>query len=287
MAINGTTINGNDAEQEAFKLCQEFLGSPWNNMDISNFRLSVVNGGLSNKLYCCTLANPSLPMSPKVPERVLLRIYGPLQDEEHRKVVEAATFVLLAEKNLGPKMYGIFPTGRLEEYIPSKTLNQEEMRLMLTKTARMLAKIHTLDVPVRKVPDLWGTQINKWLHDVEKDAIKRNKGKFSLSQFYREEIQWLTKEMENSNSPTAYCHNDLLGGNILLREDSKNKLDPDIVFIDFEFGGYNYRAYDIANHFSEWIYEYHTPDPPHFVLDINKYPSKEERVSKCTVQTLV
>jgi ethanolamine kinase len=44
----------------------------------------------------------------------------------------------------------------------------------------------------------------------------------------------------------VFCHNDLLSGNILfLAKESRVQL------IDFEYGGYNYRAFDMANHFCE------------------------------------
>lgn len=42
-------------------------------------------------------------------------------------------------------------------------------------------------------------------------------------------------------------HNDLLGGNIIVLPTG-----DDVRFIDFEYGGPGYAAFDIANHFSEW-----------------------------------
>ena len=47
--------------------------------------------------------------------------------------------------------------------------------------------------------------------------------------------------------PACFCHNDLLSANILYDETSKQ-----VSFIDYEYGGYNYRGFDIANHFNEW-----------------------------------
>lgn len=43
------------------------------------------------------------------------------------------------------------------------------------------------------------------------------------------------------------CHNDLLSGNILLSQDHDR-----VTLIDYEYCGYNYRAYDLANHFCEF-----------------------------------
>lgn len=33
-------------------------------------------------------------------------------------VSESVMFAILAERTLGPKLYGIFPEGRLEQYLP-------------------------------------------------------------------------------------------------------------------------------------------------------------------------
>lgn len=33
-------------------------------------------------------------------------------------VLESVMFAILAERQLGPKLYGIFPQGRLEQYVP-------------------------------------------------------------------------------------------------------------------------------------------------------------------------
>ena len=35
-------------------------------------------------------------------------------------ILENAVFTLLSERRLGPKLYGVFGDGRLEEYIPAR-----------------------------------------------------------------------------------------------------------------------------------------------------------------------
>ena len=44
---------------------------------------------------------------------------------------------------------------------------------------------------------------------------------------------------------------------VKVREDKSAGWDP-IVFIDYEFAAYNYRGFDLANHFIEWVYDYGT-----------------------------
>jgi ethanolamine kinase len=57
--------------------------------------------------------------------------------------------------------------------------------------------------------------------------------------------------------PLVFGHNDLLSGNILIMqragfETAKPDRDGRIVFIDYEYGAYTYRDFDIGNHFTEY-----------------------------------
>ena len=51
--------------------------------------------------------------------------------------------------------------------------------------------------------------------------------------------------VESRSFPVSFCHNDVLCGNVM-------KKGNKVVLIDFEYGGTNYRGFDIANHFNEW-----------------------------------
>ena len=48
------------------------------------------------------------------------------------------------------------------------------------------------------------------------------------------------------------CHNDLLCGNVLYQEPipQQNPQGGKVFLIDYEYAAYNYRAFDLANHFS-------------------------------------
>ncbi|KFM65108.1 Choline/ethanolamine kinase, partial [Stegodyphus mimosarum] len=266
-----------DMKKEAFEICRSFLLGPWKTLQMENFRFSAVKGGLSNTLYHCALPENCVVKDSRIPKEALLRIYGQFQEDSNVVVKEVVTYMLLAETNLGPKLYGVFPKGRLEEFIPSRNINREDMRTMSTAIAREMAKIHALDVPVVKTPEIWKF-VNRWLDETEIELLKKNQS-FPQKQWYEEEFKWLKKEMEKMNSPLVYCHNDLHGGNILLRENSSKINEPEIILIDFEFGGYNYRGYDIGNHFSEWCFSYNTEKFPFFDGDFRRFPSQEEQVT--------
>ena len=61
------------------------------------------------------------------------------------------------------------------------------------------------------------------------------------------ELRKLQEEIPDDFSPAVFAHNDLLAGNILL-----DKVNDKVYLIDFEYGGTNYRGFDIANHWNEW-----------------------------------
>jgi thiamine kinase-like enzyme len=59
----------------------------------------------------------------------------------------------------------------------------------------------------------------------------------------------------------VFSHNDLLAGNVLIREG-----DNKVIFIDYEYSCYNYRAYDIANYFNESVIDYNVTETPFFKI---------------------
>jgi len=49
------------------------------------------------------------------------------------------------------------------------------------------------------------------------------------------------------NMPVAFCHNDILLGNVIY-----NEVTEKVSFIDFEYAMPNYAPFDVANHFNEF-----------------------------------
>lgn len=65
------------------------------------------------------------------------------------------------------------------------------------------------------------------------------------------EYQMLKDTLSKEDSPVVFAHNDLLLGNILY-----NSKRESVVFIDYEYTAFNYQAFDIANHFTEFAGNY-------------------------------
>lgn len=77
-------------------------------------------------------------------------------------------------------------------------------------------------------------------------------------------MSFLEELLGGIGSPVVYCHNDLLLKNIIYHEKTG------VTFIDFEYGDFNYQAFDIANHFCEFA----GVD----VFDPSLYPSEEFQI---------
>jgi len=67
------------------------------------------------------------------------------------------------------------------------------------------------------------------------------------------------------NSPCIFSHNDLLSANIIY-----DKEIDKISFIDYEYACYNYRGFDLGNHFCEFA---------GFDCDYSKYPDRAFQLS--------
>lgn len=68
------------------------------------------------------------------------------------------------------------------------------------------------------------------------------------AEMLRRELAQLTTALSCLDSPVVFCHNDLLLANVIYR--------PGVVnFIDYEYAAYNYQAFDIGNHFTEFAGE--------------------------------
>lgn len=71
-------------------------------------------------------------------------------------------------------------------------------------------------------------------------------------QVLEEEYKLLKDNLIKLDSPIVYSHNDLLLTNILYDKNVNT-----VTFIDFEYTGFNYQAFDIANHFAEFAGNYY------------------------------
>ncbi|XP_069356952.1 choline/ethanolamine kinase isoform X1 [Maniola hyperantus] len=239
----------------AGRICRNYLHGAWKTVDPVDLDFKRISGGLSNFLYYVALpsdvtkleafaheSSPELDDHRKLsthsiymeePKKVLLRIYGQVHGERAMDaiVTESVIFTLLSERRLGPKLHGVFSGGRIEEYIPARSLLTKELAepAISMKIAEKMAAIHSMDVPLSKEPNwLWKTMA-KWMRTARDERLapdsvgKTEEEQNIIKQLkpidFEKEIEWLKKFVSSVESPVVFCHNDLQEGNILLLED--------------------------------------------------------------------
>ncbi|XP_069865586.1 choline kinase alpha isoform X2 [Dipodomys merriami] len=270
--------------RKAYLWCKEFLPGAWRGLREDQFHISVIRGGLSNMLFQCSLPDTIASVGDE-PRTVLLRLYGAiLKMGTEAMVLESVMFAILAERSLGPKLYGIFPQGRLEQFIPSRRLDTEELRLpdISAEIAEKMATFHGMKMPFNKEPKwLFGT-MEKYLNQVLRITFTGESRMKQLQKFLSYnlplELENLRSLLESTPSPVVFCHNDCQEGNVLLLEGQENSEKQKLMLIDFEYSSYNYRGFDIGNHFCEWMYDYSYEKYPFFKANIQKYPTRRQQL---------
>ncbi|KAL6107373.1 chka [Pungitius sinensis] len=74
-----------DTRCKAHLWCREFLHGAWKSLAKDEFHISVIRGGLSNKLFLCSLPD-SVDSVGDEPRNVLLRLYGAILQASQRSV---------------------------------------------------------------------------------------------------------------------------------------------------------------------------------------------------------
>ena len=141
----------------------------------------------------------------------------------------------------------------MEGYRP---LDFKELGDRINTIASELAKLHATYQSNEKEITLWN-QLFDWYEQASKSISNHS---FSNPEdclkaqelFETFDISNALNHIQNeiipkfTNSKTCFCHNDYQPLNIMMNDNG------DIQMIDFEYGGYNYLAFDIANHFNEY-----------------------------------
>ncbi|XP_062917898.1 choline kinase alpha isoform X2 [Mobula hypostoma] len=269
-------------KHKAYLWCKEFLRGAWKTLTEEEFQINILRGGLSNLLFLCSLPDTKSCVNDE-PRCVLLRLYGAILQGTEAMVLESVMFAILAERSLGPKLYGIFPQGRLEQFIASRKLETRELAIpsISTEIAKKMATFHRMTMPFNKEPKWLFCTMEKYLQQVMRINFTREShvGAFHKLLGYNlpEELEKLRSLLQATPSPVVFCHNDCQEGNLLLLDNAENS-DQKLMLIDFEYSSYNFRGFDFGNHFCEWMYDYNCDEYPFFKADIKNYPTKMQQL---------
>ncbi|KAF3453676.1 hypothetical protein FNV43_RR04117 [Rhamnella rubrinervis] len=249
------------ATPRVIELCKD-LFEKWSKLDDSCFSVDTVSGGITNLLLKVAVKEEDGNYVP-----VTVRLFGPNTDYINRER-ELQAIKYLSTAGFGASLLGVFGNGMVQSFINARTLTPLDMRTpkLAAEIAKQLRKFHEVEVPISREPLLWIDLVKFFekasvlqFNDSEKQRVYET---ISFKEVHKEilEIKELTGHF---NAPVVFAHNDLLSGNIMV-----NEKEDKLYFIDFEYACYNYRGFDIGNHFNEYA---------GFDCDISLYPNKNEQ----------
>jgi len=208
----------------------------------SQIQFKVFTDGITNKLLGAWCGCKE--------DMVLVRVYGIGTDAIIDRDAEKENMKLLQRIGCGSQLYAEFNNGISYEFIHGDMLSQDRLHdpAVYPLVAQMMAKMHNINTGSK--PGLW----NKLEHfiNTSPDKLKDKQKQIRFAKEYltkaelREEASQLECLLSSSSSPVVFCHNDVLLANVVVQDDK-------VLFIDMEYGAPNYAAYDIANHFCEFV----------------------------------
>ncbi|KAL1929482.1 hypothetical protein VTP01DRAFT_1620 [Rhizomucor pusillus] len=240
---------------------------------VFSIRLQRVSGAMTNAVFFVD--------APRRP-RLLLRVYGigceQVVDRQHE--LEWLARLSQMSTAVGPQLLATFGNGRFEEYLDSVTLTHDDLRDPETskQIARSLRELHRVaDIYPPSSEnirvELW-RNVSKWyavVRELLNQQVWQQKLKDCNMQTLPSEIERCKAVLDKVPSKIVFAHNDTQYGNVLRLSRS-----GELVIVDFEYAGYNPRGFDIANHFCEWMYNYHGENPA--TMNVDDFPSKEEQL---------
>lgn len=255
-------LPSSEMEAQVRDVCRTLI-KRWSGLNNSEFKVERVSGGITNLLLKVSVKNEHEEDVP-----VTVRVFGPNTDVVIDRERELQAICYLSAAGFGAKLLGVFENGMVQSFIDACTLTPTDMSKpkVAAEIARQLRKFHEMEIPGSKDPQLW-TDIFKFLDKASslrfEDTAKQAKYASISFDELREEAMSLKVLTDCLNAPIVFAHNDLLSGNLMLSEKEEK-----LYLIDFEYGSYNFRGYDIANHFNEYA---------GFECDYSLYPDKDSQ----------
>ena len=279
--IQQNTLSSHDALQ---MICK-FFQKEWTTTTESDIDIRLLKGGHKNCVY--VVENRRISGSSDEPRKVILRTYShPKQDLSHEypiasEVEEALVFQQQSKNGNGPKLYGILPVMRLEEYIPSHTLSYKEVDepVIITDLAKQFARFHHQDpLPFTKTRLDVIFKLKPYDKKVLTKPLVMKSGfdfsiidKIDLSQ----DMELMRKLFKEIGSKEVLLHVDTNFLNILIREEGPSPVNGlKSVIIDYEMVGYGPRLFDIGSFF---FYHMVNENGVESKCSGHPYPSEDQR----------
>ena len=281
------------SKKDALDIIRRFFLKEWKQLSEDDITLTRLQAGLCNAVYIVERSIPPVTTVPAVTEpiKVILKKYGgsiTKQTPELSDVAIEAEILIIQEAaklGIGPKLYGIFEGGRLEEYVHSRHLTTQDLKeapRIRKEVAVTLARFHSMDLPLPRPQydfmDVVEARHGEFCKIKDKyptnEGVVRNKVNAARIVNYdlESDIKWLRKIYTEEHNRMVLQHWDTQFSNILVRlDDYDRSRQSGVVLIDDEMATYNFRGKDLGLLFSQMILDFQHPCDK-----IGVFPDEEE-----------
>ena len=254
----------------------KFLPNEWTSVKDSDLMITQIQEGFINTSFI--VENKA---AVKDPSKVLLRKYGggmfknKYKDNKWLPINSEAEEGLICHQQSksgnGPKVYGFFPGGRVEEFIPSHTLGYDEAvepeiikdlalsyaryhcqgQIELDKTRYdKMFQLKPYSTFVFKHPRFLDCWMSFFSCCCRQPAEKGLRFDSFLALDIAAELKLMKKVIFATKSKHVLLHQDTQYLNILVRDEPSEENKLKTVLIDYEISLYGPRLLDIAGHFN-------------------------------------
>ena len=244
----------------------------WAGVADADLAVREVEGGITNCMARCDVVGGAAEALAVAGGRatVVVRVFGDDTEAFIDRTHEVAVLKAVTGSGFGAALLGTFENGRVDAWLEAETADAAALRDPghWPAIAALVARFHR-DARCPAMPEkvhLWEV-LGRWLAlaeavDVGTAGVALRLGELGA------EIEEVRRVCALADSPTVFCHNDLLAGNFMRDREAGRGVGPERVWrvIDFEYGCYNPRGFDLGNHFNEWA---------GFECEWGKYPSKD------------
>jgi thiamine kinase-like enzyme len=185
------------------------------------------------------------------------------------EAAQAVAFEHFQRGGIGPKLHSVFKGGRIEQFVPSRMSDWRDARAEggLKTIAQLTARMHSLDIPIAKNPDVFAATFTQRLKNStaarakadlsgHKESVRKNLQTLldydSIGAFV--EVDSLLKSIKSRSVLTHFDHH---ANNIIVKEGSKVPFtEKDMLIVDMDVVTYYYRGADIGCFLLESSFDY-------------------------------
>ena len=249
----------------AFETISKFLTKEWSLTSESDLAITPLNGGYVDTLYI--VENNAVSGNKKEPKKVILRFYGGKAFGNTKRDLstilpsttefeETLVFHHQSMTGCGPKLYGVFSGGIVQEYIECHTLGHDEAAKpeVIQDLAKAYAMFHLHDLPFDRSKMQVFLTTRPFKEEIMRNPIitEAGIGVTGISSLIRDrekEMQFIKKILSTVETKEVLLHFDCQFLNVLIRDKASPKTGLKTALIDYELCFYGPRMIDFGGHF--------------------------------------